>query len=359
MASGKITVLIVDDSAFIRKAMKRMLGSDPMIRIIGDASDGLEAVEKVKKLKPDVVTLDVKMPGIDGLQTLERLMREHPVPVLMVSSLTSEGGEITLRALEMGAVDFIDKSSCHTTMDILDIAESLIQKIKVIAGVDMKKVVRSRPTPRPATLSHPPSIVTIADGNPTHLVAIGTSTGGPMSLEKVLPPLPGNYPGAVLVVQHMPVGFTSSLAQRMNQQCAMAVKEAEEDDMILPGNVYIAPGGYHLTIKRAMNRYSVVLRKNPTDVPHRPSVDVMMKSIADVWPGMILGIIMTGMGNDGSEGIQAIKEKGGAILAQNEETCVVYGMPRAAYLTGCVDRMLPLNQIAVEICNFTRQKGQG
>lgn len=354
MRPRRILVLVVDDSAFIRKAMKRMLGSDPMIKVIDDACDGLEALEKIKNLKPDVVTLDVRMPGMDGLQTLKKIIRENPVPVLMVSSLTSEGGEITLRALEMGAVDFIDKSSCHTTMDISDIAESLIQKVKVIAGVDLKKVVKSKPALKPAPPSPIPSMVPFKDGNPSHIVAIGTSTGGPMSLEKVLTSLPGDYPGAIMVVQHMPAGFTKSLAQRMNHLCPMGVKEAEEGDTILPGNIYIAPGGYHLQIQHSIDKYCVALSKNPRDVPHCPSVDVMMKSIAKTWPGRTLGIIMTGMGNDGSEGIQAIKQKGGTILAQNEETCVVFGMPRAAYLTGCVSRMIPLDRIADEICRFAK-----
>jgi two-component system chemotaxis response regulator CheB len=332
--------------------MKRMLGSDPTIKVLGEARDGLEAVEKVKSLKPDVVTLDVKMPDMDGLQALEQIMRENPVPVLMVSSLTSEGGEITLRALEMGAVDFIDKSSCHTTMDILDIADSLLQKIKVIAGVDLKKVVESKPAPRPAPSFAIPSTILTKDKNPTHIVAIGTSTGGPMSLEKVLTPLPSDYPGAILVVQHMPIGFTRSLAERMNRQCSMTVKEAEEGDLICAGHIYIAPSGYHLKIERSVNHYSVVLSKEPRDVPHCPAVDVMMESIAQTWSGRMLGIIMTGMGRDGAEGIQSIKKKGGTILAQNEETCVVFGMPRAAYLTGCVDQMLPLDQIPEKICRF-------
>ena len=352
MAPKKISVLIVDDSAFIRKAMKRMLGSDPMIKILGEAQDGSEAIDKVKNLKPDVVTLDVKMSGMDGLQALEHIMREHPVPVLMVSSLTSEGGEITLRALEMGAVDFIDKSSCHTTMDILDIADSLIEKVKVLAGVDLKKVVETKPAPKPQPSYSIQTRLSEKDGNPPYIVAIGTSTGGPMSLEKVLTPLPEDYPGAIIIVQHMPIGFTSSLAQRMNQQCPMSVKEAEEDDIIRPGHIYIAPSGYHLKLRRAINRYYVVLSKEPHGLPHCPSVDVMMQSIAEIWQGRTLAIIMTGMGHDGSDGIQAIKKKGGTILAQNEQTCVVYGMPRAAYLTGCVDRMVPLHQIAGEISRF-------
>ena len=352
MHTKKISVLIVDDSAFIRKAMNRMLGSDPMIEVLGEACDGLEALEKIKGLKPDVVTLDVRMPDMDGLSALERIMQENPVPVLMVSSLTSKKNEVTLKALEMGAVDFIDKSSCHTAMDIQDIEDSLIQKIKVIAGVDLKKVVDSRHAVKPALFIPVTSKIEGKDENPSHLVAIGTSTGGPMSLDMVLASIPGDYPGAILVVQHMPVGFTRSLAERMNRQCSMAVKEAEDGDIILPGNIYIAPGGYHLKIRYSNYRYCAVLSKYPMDMPHCPSVDVMMKSIAEIWTGRILGIIMTGMGQDGAEGVRLIKEKGGTVLAQNEETCVVYGMPKAAYLTGCVDRMVPLDHLALEINKF-------
>jgi two-component system chemotaxis response regulator CheB len=352
MPKKKISVLVVDDSAFMRKALKRMIRSDPMLRIIGEAKDGLEAVEKVKRLRPDVVTLDVKMPGMDGLQALKRIMSTRPVPVLMVSSLTSEGGEITLNALEMGAVDFIDKSSCYTTMDILNIAESLVKKVKVIAGVDLKKVVESKPTPIPAAKILPSLPAILGGEKPSHVVAIGASTGGPMSLEKILTALPKDYPGAILIVQHMPVGFTRSLAERMNQQCSMEVKEAEEGDLILPGRIYIAPGGYHLKLRRFKDTYRVLLSKSPHDTLHCPSVDVLLESVAETWHGRMLGVILTGMGQDGTQGVKTMKGKGGTIFAQNKETCVVFGMPKTAQMTGCVDRMVPLNLMAGEIYRF-------
>ncbi len=355
MSDKKISTLVVDDSAFMRKALKRMLRSDPVIRIAGDAKDGLEALEKVKRLKPDVVTLDVKMPGMDGIQTLKRIMQENPTPVIMISTMTSEGGETTLRALELGAVDFIDKSSCHTNMDILDIADSLVQKVKVVAGVDVEKVAEiktAETTPAPRILPPPPAAV--PDKGPSHLIAVGASTGGPVSLEKVLTVLPADYPGAILVVQHMPIGFTSSLAERMNHQCPMEVKEAQEDDTILPGRIYIAPGGYHLKLRLENNEHRVVLTKTPRDTAHCPSVDVMMRSVAENWQGPMMGIIMTGMGSDGVRGIQDMKQKGATIIAQDENTCVVFGMPRAAHLTGCVDRMVPLHRIAEEIYGFNR-----
>jgi len=346
----KITVLVVDDSAFMRKALKRMLRSDSMIRVVGDAKDGLEAIEKIKRLEPDVVTLDVKMPGMDGLEALKRIMREKPTPVLMVSSLTNEGGGVTLRALDAGAVDFVDKSSCHTVMDIISIADTLVEKVKVVAGVDLMKVV-TKPTVVPAK---PKSVKTtiVSDEAPLHIIAIGASTGGPMSLETILNQLPEDYPGAVMVVQHMPVGFTASFAERLNNVCPMQVKEAEENDPVVPGRIYIAPGGYHLKLKRNDNKFQALLSKYPRDTMHTPSVDVMMKSVAEIWPGQMMGVILTGMGADGVEGIRAMKSMGGKIIAQNEQTCVVYGMPKAAYQTGCVNQMVPLHRVAEEICKF-------
>ncbi|MDD5222970.1 MAG: chemotaxis response regulator protein-glutamate methylesterase [bacterium] len=347
----KISVLVVDDSAFFRKALKRMLNSDPLIQVIGEAKDGLEAVAKTRELKPDVVTMDVKMYGMDGIEALKRIMKECPTPVLMVSSLTSEGGENTMKALDAGAVDFIDKSSCYTHMDILEIAETLIQKVKVIAGVDVKKLIRVAPKREPIKLM-PSMPRTGEDENPAHLVAIGSSTGGPIALEKILASLPADYPGAILIVQHMPAGFTRSLAERLNQQCLMEVEEAREDDLIVSGKIYIAPAGYHLKIRQVSQSFQVVLTRNPRDTFHCPSADVMMESIAEVWPGRVLGIILTGMGSDGSRGVQELKKRGGTIIAQDEETCVVFGMPKAAFLSGCVDRMVPLDQVLEEICRF-------
>ncbi len=347
----KVSVLVVDDSTFMRKALKRMLTSDPMITVAGEAKDGREAVEAVKRLRPDVVTLDIKMPVMDGLQALQQIMRECPIPVLMVSSLTSEGGELTLKALEMGAVDIIDKSSCHTFMDIVDIADSLVKKVKVLAGVDMGKVVRTR---QPARASRPgkPKLPSAVAEDPNHIIAIGSSTGGPMALETVLSSLPADHPGALLIVQHMPVGFTLPLAERLNRQSRFLVKEAEEDDILLRGRAYIAPGGYHLKLKRQNGRFRVLLTRNPKDSQHRPSVDVMMKSVASVWRGRKMGVLLTGMGTDGVDGMAAIKRAGGATIAQDEKTCVVFGMPRAAHEAGSVDRLLPLNRISSRILEF-------
>lgn len=352
----KIKVLIVDDSAFIRKAMRRMLSSDPMLEVAGDAMDGPAAIIKVKELKPDVITLDVNMPGMNGIEVLKRIMKENPTPVLMVSSLTNEGGGITLSALEAGAVDFIDKSSCHTIMDILNIADTLIAKVKMIAGVDIQKVMDTAPRPKPTPPLPPRKAVAppseVCSDTPTHIVAIGASTGGPMSLESVLCNLPANYPGAILVVQHMPIGFTQSFAERLNTLCRMKVQEAKEDSPILPGNIYIGPAGYHIKMQSKDGKYKVLLSKTPRDAMHIPSVDELMKSVAETWPGTMLGVILTGMGQDGTEGAKEMKRQGATIVSQDEATCVVYGMPRSVYLAGCVDQVLPLPRICEYIDRF-------
>ncbi len=357
VARGKISVLVVDDSAFIRRSLRRMLSSDPMIQVVGDSEDGCQAIEAVHRLKPDVVTLDVKMPVMDGLAALERIMRERPTPVIMISSLTGEGGDVTIRALAAGAVDFIDKSSCHTMLDIIDIADTLVQKIKVVAGVDVSKII-GVPMIRPRVRERkvPVTSYGVNQPMPAHLVLIGSSTGGPMALEQVLTRIPGGYSGAILVVQHMPVGFTRSLADRLNSLCRVPVKEAEEDDAILPGRAYIAPAGYHMTVAGREDRYQVVLSKEPSGAAHRPSVDVLFEGAAAAWPGRILAVVMTGMGNDGLEGARAVRDRGGTVLAQDEATCVVYGMPRAIAEARLADRSVPLQDLAEEIMSFSNSQ---
>jgi two-component system chemotaxis response regulator CheB len=353
MAKEKITVLVVDDSAFMRKAITRMLDSDPMITVVGHAGDGQEALSKVKQLTPDVVTLDIQMPGMDGLQALEEIMAQQPTPVLVVSSLTIEGGEITFKALNVGAVDFIDKSACTTMMDIMDIADVLTQKVKTIAGVNVTRIRKSLLgiTPWTSTEILP---IKETEGNPTQIVAIGASTGGPMSLEAVLAGLPPEYPGAIVIVQHMPIGFTRSLAERLDRLCALHIREAQHEERIFARTVYIAPSGKNIAFAYVQRQLSIHLSTCENAALHCPSVDGMMTSIAGIWPGPLMGVIMTGMGQDGTEGIHHIKRKGGRTLAQNEESCVVYGMPKAAYLSGAIERLVPLYQISQEIMSFAK-----
>jgi two-component system chemotaxis response regulator CheB len=347
MTVRKIRVLVVDDSAFMRKALQRMLSSDPMIDVVDIAADGAEGYEKAKALRPDVVTLDVKMPGMDGLTALRKIMSDCPVPVLMLSSLTSEGGEITLRALDLGAVDFIDKSTAHTAMDILSIAGELITKVKAVAGVDARKMVRKEPGPFTEGKAARP----LAAKSPCRLevVAIGTSTGGPPALQGILTAMPGDLPAGVLVVQHMPKGFTASLAERLNNLSRLDVSEAVDGDAVLPGRCLIAPSGLHMTLRRNGSGLSVHLSEEPDGLLHRPSVDVLMESVAKVSASKALGIILTGMGADGARGIKALHDAGGKTIAQDEATCVVYGMPKVAVDMGGVDRSLPLGMVPTAI----------
>lgn len=336
----KIRILVVDDSAFMRKALTRMLASDPMIDVVDTAVDGRDGYEKTKKLRPDVVTLDVKMPGMDGLTALGLIMKDCPVPVLMLSSLTAEGGEITLKALDMGAVDFIDKSAARSAMDILSIAGELITKVKAAANVDVSKMVTyGPPSAREAAAAH--KVVSGAKCR-YDVVAIGTSTGGPPALQSILSQMPPGLPVPILVVQHMPPGFTASLARRLDGLSNMYITEAVDGDKALPGRCLIAPSGQHMTLRKNDGGYYVKLSAMPEGLLHRPSVDVLMESVASAAGPRGLGLILTGMGADGATGIKQLHDAGGMTIAQDENTCVVYGMPRVAVEMGGVDRSLPL-----------------
>jgi len=341
----KIRVLVVDDSAFMRKALTRMLSSDPMIHVVDTASDGQDGYEKTRSLKPDVVTLDVKMPGMDGLSALSKIMRDCPVPVLMLSSLTTEGGEITLKALDFGALDFIDKSSAHSAMDILSIAGELITKVKALAGVDMERVIKSRT--RPPSPAVRPAEREIKPARSSHMeaVLIGSSTGGPPALQQILSVLPAELPVGVLVVQHMPKGFTASLAARLDGLSGMNVSEAVDGDRVAPGGCLIAPSGLHMTVHRGKRGLFVRLSEEPEGMLHRPSVDVLMESAAKTIGKGSLGVLLTGMGSDGAQGMKALFDAKGRTIAQDEKTSVVYGMPRVAVQLGAVHRSLPLGSI--------------
>ena len=340
----KIRVLVVDDSAFVRRAIIRMFDGHPSIQVIDIASDGEMALELVRKLRPDVVTLDVKMPVMDGLTALEKIMLECPVPVVMLSSLTEKGGENTLRALELGAVDFIDKSSAGGPMDISAIAKELTSKIMIAAQVDVQKLQFRATKVVKVNLFPPPQSVRKHQG--TELVLIGTSTGGPPALQAILNDIPEEFPCPILIVQHMPVGFTASLAERLNRISPIAVKEAVDGEPIVPGQAYIAPAGKHMKVKRSGENLYVWLDLHPENALHRPSVDALFESAAAVCGNRCLGFILTGMGKDGANGAIALKKAGGRVVAESEETCRVFGMPKAVNEAVKVDALIPLYEIS-------------
>jgi len=335
-----IRVLVVDDSMFVRKALSRMLGDAPDIQVVGTAVDGQDGLEKVHTLRPDVVTLDVKMPRVDGLEALRRIMGECPTPVLLLSSLTSEGADVTLRGLELGAIDFVDKSSVQGHMNLLGLADELRAKVRALAGAQ-RRPGTTRPAPRPA--------VTPAAQGKVQAVVIGTSTGGPAALQAIIPRLPSNLPVPILVVQHMPVGFTRSLAERLDQKSALVVREARDGEPPQPGRVLIAPAGRHLKLRKVQGEPRLWLDHEPESALHRPSVDVLMQTAARVYGPGVLGVLLTGMGSDGVEGLRAIRAAGGRTLAQSEESCVIYGMPKAAIDAGVVQRAVDLDRFPDEI----------
>lgn len=345
-----IKVLVVDDSAFMRKSISIMLEEDPGIKVISTARDGLEGLELTKKLRPDLVTLDIEMPKMDGLTTLENIMKDCPTPVIMVSSLTTEGAEATIKALELGAVDFIPKELSFINVNIIKIREELIRKVKEI--VSQRSVRRRFANVRPSsTLQKEVSYTSKYQSLPKigyRAVALGISTGGPLSLQKVIPFLTfKNVP--MFIVQHMPPKFTKSLAQRLNDLSPLTVKEAEEGEVVKNGTIYIAPGGYHMTLKKQPGFISIKISEQPADTLHKPSVDVMMNSVIDIYGKHTLGVMMTGMGKDGSIAFDRLKKLGGYTIAQDQESCVVFGMPRAVIEEGNADVIADLEKIPFKI----------
>lgn len=345
----KISVLIVDDSAFMRKSLSIMLESDPDIVVAGTARNGQEGFELAKKLNPDIVTLDVEMPVMDGLTALKKIMNERPTSVIMVSSLTTEGAQATIKALELGAVDFIPKELSYVSVNISKIKEDLIAKVKEIVRQKSLKdrLKRIRDTVTPAA---PPKRYTGVIHEIPRLgykaVAIGISTGGPFTLQKILPMISEKIRVPIFIVQHMPPKFTKSLADRLNSLCPLEVKEAENEELVKPGVMYIAPGGLHMKFKSTANNGIVInITREPADSLHCPAVDVMMNSAIEVYGKHTLGVIMTGMGKDGFEAVKVLKSLGGCCIAQDEESCVVYGMPKVIIDAGLADSILPAEKI--------------
>ena len=353
---GPIRVLVTDDSAFMRTALTRMIQSDPALEVIGAAHNGKDALEKIARLDPDVITLDIEMPLLNGLGVLRHLRDQNPKPVIMVSSLTQAGAEATLEAFELGAFDCVAKTRSFATLDILQIREDLISKIKAAAEAkrSLPKPVRRavRPSaPRKVRFSNR---VLRHEGLAPSVVALGTSTGGPKALQEILPLLPADLSAGIVIVQHMPEGFTGPFAQRLDARSQLQVREAVDGEPVAPGVALIAPATWHLTFVRASaSLFNVRLAKEPANALHRPSVDVMMLSAAEVCGSQAMGVIMTGMGADGALGMKAIHERGGFTLGQDESTCAVYGMPRSCAEMGVLDRVVPLSQIPEEIVHAT------
>ncbi|HUI29095.1 MAG TPA: chemotaxis response regulator protein-glutamate methylesterase [Candidatus Acidoferrales bacterium] len=347
-----IRILVVDDSAFMRKAISMMLEEDHGIEVVGTARDGLEAIEKVRELNPDLMTLDVEMPRMDGITALKQIMKDNPLPVLMVSSLTLEGARATIDALAAGAVDFIPKQLSYISMDITKIKGDLISKIKAVARRGTRII--SPPLSNTASVPKKSSLI---DGSNAQIVVLGISTGGPFSLQRVIPSLREDFPLPIAIVQHMPPLFTKSLAERLDSISRLEVCEAEDGMELVNGKVFIAPGGFHLKFSREDSKVFLVVSKLPNDTLHRPSVDVMFSSAYDTFGGRVLAIVMTGMGKDGLEGAKMIKSAGGKILAQSEDTCVVYGMPKAIVDARIADSVVPLEEIASVITSSVSTAG--
>lgn len=333
---SKIRVLSVDDSALMRQLMTEIVNSHSDMEMVATAPDPLVARDMIKKFNPQVLTLDVEMPRMDGLDFLEKLMRLRPMPVVMVSSLTGLGSEITLRALELGAVDFVTKPQLGIREGMLAYSELIAEKIRTAAKARLPQRSNS---PAPAILSHAPLL------SSEKLIAIGASTGGTEAIRQVLQPLPATSP-ALLITQHMPPGFTRSFAERLNKLCQITVKEAEDGERVLPGHAYIAPGDRHLELSRSGANYQVKLNDGPPVNRHRPSVDVLFRSVAQFAGRNAVGVILTGMGNDGAAGMLEMHRAGAYTLAQNEASCVVFGMPREAIATGGVNEVVDLDRMS-------------
>lgn len=356
----KIRVLVVDDSATVRQTMKEVLESDPAITVIATASDPFVAAERIKHEVPDVITLDVEMPRMDGLTFLEKLMSQCPVPVVICSTLTERNSQTALAALEKGAVEIVTKPKLGTKQFLEESRIHLCDVVKSAAQVPVRKL---RPAARPLTvapkltadavLARPPSQAMIQTTE--KVVAVGASTGGTEALRVLLEALPVTSPG-IVIVQHMPEKFTASFADRLNQLCRITVKEAADGDSVLPGQALIAPGNRHLLLKRSGARYFVEVRDGPLVSRHRPSVDVLFRSAARYAGGNAIGVILTGMGDDGARGLREMRDAGAYTIAQDEHTCIVFGMPAEAIKAGGVDRVLPLPLIAPDLLARTAAK---
>lgn len=345
---AKIKVLIVDDSAFMRKIIGDILSADPAIEVVGRARNGKEAVAQFQQLVPDVVTLDMEMPGMNGIEVLREMMRIRPTAVVMVSSLTKEGANVTMQALDAGALDFVTKPSGTISLDMEKVGDELRQKVIAASRASVRNASmqpgggRQFGTPHVAAAAPPKREFS----KRLEMVVIAASTGGPMALQEVLPALPESFPLPILIVQHMPPGFTSSFAARLNERSALSVMEAVDGMAIKKGRVLVAPGGYHLAVEKKMGDYSCQLLETPPVRSVRPAADVLFSSVADAVDGTVIAVVLTGMGKDGLDGTAKLRAKGAYVIAESKETCVIYGMPGAVVDARLTDEVLPLYQVA-------------
>ena len=334
-------VLVVDDSAFMRHAVSQILASSQGIQVVGTARDGIQALDLMEELQPDVVTLDVEMPRLDGLATLERIMRRQPVPVIMLSSFTAEGSSTTMAALELGAVDFVAKPSGPLSRTLQDMGLELATKVRSAARARVHARLIRTPPARASSAT-----ITASSQAFRRVLIIGSSTGGPKALCELVPALPGDLDAAVVIVQHMPAGFTRSLSERLDAMSALTIREAQTNDRLMRGLGLVAPGGRHLLVG---SDGTVELSSDPPVLGVRPSVNVTMRSLVRVYGGDCLGVILTGMGSDGTVGCQEIRAAGGRVIAEAESTCVVFGMPRSVIESGAADRVVPLHDMAAQV----------
>jgi len=341
-SANKTRVLVVDDSALMRKLIPQMLQSDDSIEVVGTAMDGTFCLKKIEDLKPHVVTLDLEMPEMNGIDTLKEIMRRQALPVIVFSSHSTEGASVTLKALGLGAFDFVTKPK-DAAAHMAETARELVAKVKAAAECKLKPRMLPGVPPRPGKRE----ISRV--GIPSKVVAIGISTGGPQAMEYLLSQLPADFPGTILVVQHMPEGFTEMFARRLNETSALSVKQAQSGDLLQPGRVLVCPGSRHLKVKRLPLGDIAVLSDDPRVNGHRPSADVLLRSVAEEYRSQAVGVLMTGMGDDGAEGLGAVKKAGGMTIAQSEESCVVYGMPKAAIERGYATRVVALDVMSATL----------
>ncbi len=344
-----INVLVVDDSAFMRKVLPDLINSDPELKVCGTARDGKDAIKKAEELKPDVITMDIEMPVMDGIEATKQIMSRKPTPILAISALTYEGSQYTIDAIDAGAVDFILKPDGSISLKIEQVKDEILKKIKAAAHAKLE--IKKRPV-KPISMQFKQQTY-------RKIVVIGSSTGGPQTLEQVVPFIPKNIPAPILIVQHMPPLFTASLAKRLDSQSEIRIVEAEEGQEIEDGKAYLAPGDFHMEVEQrkegGITKHFIKLNQNEKEQGVRPSVNVTLRCVADVFGKNAVAVILTGMGSDGTEGSRMIKENGGKVIAQDKDTSIIYGMPKAVYDAGYTDSVCALEDIPVEILNILDQ----